>query len=101
MDQLAGPELRAGGQLWGSVWGERLWHWLRGEDFEMSETEHLKSISHSACAGPGDAHGGESMGGGAQAAPQGGDAAALAWLWASTIGLAVGFCGAARARMRR
>jgi DNA polymerase-4 len=40
------------GQLWGSVWGERLWHWLQGEDFDMSETEHLKSISHQHVLGP-------------------------------------------------
>jgi DNA polymerase-4 len=34
------------------VWGERLWHWLRGEDFEMAETEHLKSISHQHVLAP-------------------------------------------------
>jgi hypothetical protein len=34
------------------VWGERLWHWLRGEDFDMSETEHLKSISHQHVLAP-------------------------------------------------
>src|SRR3569623_262795 len=38
--------------MWGSVWGQRLWYWLRGEDFEMSETEHLKSISHSHVLAP-------------------------------------------------
>ncbi|HET7105000.1 MAG TPA: DNA polymerase, partial [Terracidiphilus sp.] len=40
------------GQLWGSVWGERLWHWLRGEDFDMAGTEHLKSISHQHVLAP-------------------------------------------------
>jgi DNA polymerase-4 len=34
------------------VWGERLWHWLRGEDFEMSENEHNKSLSHSHVLAP-------------------------------------------------
>ena len=53
------------GELWGSVWGERLWHWLRGEDFDMSETEHLKSHQPPACAGAGDADPGKGVGGGA------------------------------------
>lgn len=52
MDQLLTLECEQAGQLWGSVWGERLWHWLRGEDFEMSETEHLKSISHQHVLAP-------------------------------------------------
>jgi DNA polymerase-4 len=29
-----------------------LWHWLRGEDFEMAELEHQKSISHSHVLAP-------------------------------------------------
>lgn len=52
MDQLLALDCEKAGTLWGSVWGERLWHWLRGEDFEMSETEHLKSISHSHVLAP-------------------------------------------------
>jgi DNA polymerase-4 len=52
MEQLLALECEQAGQLWGSVWGERLWHWLRGEDFEMSETEHLKSISHQHVLAP-------------------------------------------------
>jgi DNA polymerase-4 len=40
------------GDLWGSVWGERLWHWLRGEDFDMQENEHTKSMSHQHVLGP-------------------------------------------------
>ena len=40
------------GELWGSVWGERLWHWLRGDDFDMAETEHSKSMSHQHVLGP-------------------------------------------------
>ena len=31
---------------WGSVQGERLWHWLRGEDFHEGEMEHPKSVGH-------------------------------------------------------
>ncbi len=34
------------GQAWGSVQGERLWHWLRGEDFHDAELEHAKSVGH-------------------------------------------------------
>lgn len=34
------------GQAWGSVQGERLWHWLRGEDFHDAELEHPKSVGH-------------------------------------------------------
>jgi DNA polymerase-4 len=52
MDDLLNLDCEQAGQTWGSVWGERLWHWLRGEDFEMSETEHLKSISHSHVLAP-------------------------------------------------
>jgi DNA polymerase IV len=52
MDQLLALDCEQSGQLWGSVWGERLWHWLHGEDFDMAETEHLKSISHSHVLAP-------------------------------------------------
>ena len=31
---------------WGSVQGERLWHWLRGADFHDAEREDPKSIGH-------------------------------------------------------
>jgi DNA polymerase IV len=33
--------------VWGGIGGEKLWHWLRGEDFGDSELEHAKSIGHS------------------------------------------------------
>ncbi len=52
MDELLALDCEQAGELWGSVWGERLWHWLRGEDFGMSETEHLKSISHQHVLAP-------------------------------------------------
>src|SRR5208337_3619706 len=45
MEQLLALDCEQAGEIWGSVWGGRLWHWLRGEDFEMAETEHQKSIS--------------------------------------------------------
>ena len=52
MEQLLALDCEQAGELWGSVWGERLWHWLRGEDFDMSETEHLKSLSHQHVLAP-------------------------------------------------
>ena len=52
MAELLSLNCEQAGELWGSVWGERLWHWLRGEDFDMSETDHLKSISHQHVLAP-------------------------------------------------
>src|SRR5208283_3069441 len=52
MEELLALDCEQAGQLWGSVWGERLWHWLRGEDFDMSETQHLKSLSHQHVLAP-------------------------------------------------
>ncbi|HVC48519.1 MAG TPA: hypothetical protein VND90_14865 [Terracidiphilus sp.] len=52
MPQLLALNAEQAGELWGSVWGQRLFHWLRGQDFDMSETEHLKSISHSHVLAP-------------------------------------------------
>jgi DNA polymerase IV len=91
MDQLLALNCEESGEIWGSVWGQRLWHWLRGEDFEMGELEHQKSISHSHVLAP------------EMRTPE------KAWavahkllhkaamrlrsqgLWASNIGLAIGF----------
>jgi DNA polymerase-4 len=44
-DLLALPPERLR-QAWGSVQGERLWHWLRGQDFHDAELEHPKSLGH-------------------------------------------------------
>ena len=52
MDDLLAVDCEQAGQLWGSVLGERLWHWLQGEDFDMAETEHLKSLSHQHVLAP-------------------------------------------------
>jgi DNA polymerase-4 len=52
MEELLALNCEQAGQLWGSVWGERLWHWLRGEDFDMTEAEHLKSLSHQHVLAP-------------------------------------------------
>jgi len=91
MDDLLALNCEQAGEVWGSVLGERLWHWLRGEDFEAPETEQMKSLSHQHVLGP------------EMRTPE------KAWavahkllhkaamrlragnLWASSIGLAVGF----------
>jgi DNA polymerase IV len=91
MNDLLALDCEQAGPLWGSVWGERLWHWLKGEDFEMSETDHLKSISHQHVLAPelrteekawAVAH--KLLHKAAMRLRSGG-------LWASSIGLAVGF----------
>ena len=91
MDELMKLDCEQAGEVWGSVWGERLWHWLKGEDFDMSETEHLKSISHQHVLGP------------EMRSPEKAWAVAhkllhkaamrlrAGGLWASNVGLAVGF----------
>jgi DNA polymerase-4 len=91
MDELLALDCEQAGELWGSVWGERLWHWLRGEDFDMSETEHLKSLSHQHVLAP------------EMRTPEKAWAVAhkllhkaamrlrAAGLWASNIGLAIGY----------
>ena len=33
--------------VWGGIGGEKMWYWLRGEDFHDPELEHAKSITHS------------------------------------------------------
>ena len=91
MDEMLALDCEQAGQLWGSVWGERLWHWMRGEDFEMSEHDHLKSMSHQHVLAPemrtkekawAVAH--KLLHKAAMRLRSGG-------LWASSIGLAVGF----------
>jgi len=52
MPQLLALNREQTAELWGSVWGERLWHWLRGEDFNMAETVHSKSLSHQHVLAP-------------------------------------------------
>jgi DNA polymerase-4 len=91
MAELLALQCEQAGELWGSVWGERLWHWLRGEDFDMSDTEHLKSMSHQHVLAA------------EMRTPEKAWAVAhkllhkaamrlrAAGLWASSVGLAVGF----------
>jgi DNA polymerase-4 len=91
MDDLLALDCDNSGQVWGSVLGERLWHWLHGEDFDMDEVEHLKSMSHQHVLAP------------EMRTPEKAWAVAhkllhkaamrlrASDLWASSIGLAIGF----------
>jgi len=47
MPQLLALDREQLNRVWGSINGEKLWYWLRGEDFRDAELEHQKSISQS------------------------------------------------------
>jgi DNA polymerase IV len=47
MPQLLALNREQISRVWGGVGGEKLWYWLRGEDFNNAELEHQKSISQS------------------------------------------------------
>ncbi len=91
VEELLALDCEHAGQVWGSVLGERLWHWLQGEDFDIGETEHLKSMSHQHVLAP------------EMRTPEKAWAVAhkllhkaamrlrAGELWASSIGLAIGF----------
>ena len=91
MDDLLALDSEQAGQLWGSVWGERLWHWLRGEDFEMAGTEHLKSISHQHVLAPEMRTGEKAWAVALMLLHKAAMRLRQHKLWASGIGLAVGF----------
>lgn len=52
MEQLLKLGREEMNSVWGGVGGEKLWHWLRGEDFNDPALEHQKSISQSHMLGP-------------------------------------------------
>ena len=91
MPELLALSCEQAGELWGSVWGERLWHWLRGEDFDMSETEHLKSISHSHVLAPEMRTAEKAWAVAHKLLHKAAMRLRAADLWAGSIGLAVGF----------
>ena len=91
MEDLLKLNCEQSGELWGSVWGERLWHWLQGEDFEMSETEHLKSISHSHVLAPEMRTAEKAWAVAHKLLHKAAMRLRTHKLWASSIGLAVGF----------
>jgi len=93
MEELLALDSEKSGEVWGSVLGSRLWHWLAGEDFEMDEAEQPKSLSHQHVLGP------------EMRTPEAAWAVAhkllhkaamrlrAGRLWAGGIGLAIGFAG--------
>jgi len=91
MDDLLKLDSEQAGETWGSVWGQRLWYWLRGEDFEMSETEHLKSISHSHVLAPEMRTAEKAWAVAHKLLHKAAMRLRSNKLWASSIGLAVGF----------
>ena len=91
MGQLLALNCEQAGVLWGSVWGERLWHWLRGQDFDMSETDHLKSISHSHVLAPEMRTAEKAWAVAHKLLHKAAMRLRTHGLWASSIGLAVGF----------
>jgi DNA polymerase IV len=40
------------GELWGSVWGERMWHWLRGDEVVEEDRVVAKSMGHQHVLAP-------------------------------------------------
>jgi DNA polymerase IV len=91
MPQLLALNCEQMGELWGSVWGQRLWHWLQGEDFDMSEHDHLKSISHSHVLAPDMRTAEKAWAVAHKLLHKAAMRLRAANLWASSIGLAVGF----------
>ncbi|WP_254062439.1 DNA polymerase [Acidobacterium sp. S8] len=47
MTQLLALDREELNDVWGGIGGEKLWHWLRGDDFNDPTLEHQKSISQS------------------------------------------------------
>jgi len=52
MEQLLKLDREQMNRAWGGIQGEKLWHWLRGEDFSDPALEHQKSISQSHVLAP-------------------------------------------------
>ncbi len=93
MEQLLALDIDQAAELWGSVWGARLGHWLRGEDFDMAETEHLKSISHQHVLGPDMRTAEKAWAVAHKLLHKAAMRLRSGGLWASSIGLAIGFAG--------
>ena len=91
MEQLLALNSEGAGELWGSVWGERLWHWLRVEDFDMAETEHLKSLSHQHVLAPEMRTEEKAWAVAHKLLHKAAMRLRAGELWASSIGLAIGF----------
>jgi DNA polymerase IV len=91
MHDLLALDCERAGQLWGSVWGERLWHWLRGQDFDLAEIEEQKSISHQHVLSPDMRTPEKAWAVAHKLLHKGAMRLRAKGLWASGIGLAIGF----------
>ncbi|MGA2206475.1 MAG: DNA polymerase [Terracidiphilus sp.] len=91
MDDLLALDREQAGEIWGSVWGERFFYWLRGEDFDTSETEHQKSIGHSHVLAPEMRTAEKAWAVAHKLLHKAAMRLRAADLWASHIGLAIGF----------
>ncbi len=91
MPQLLALNCEQTGELWGSVWGQRLWHWLQGEDFDMADHDHLKSISHSHVLAPEMRTAEKAWAVAHKLLHKAAMRLRAANLWAPSIGLAIGF----------
>ncbi len=91
MNDLMALDCAQAGAVWGSVWGERLWHWLRGEDFDLAETEHLKSLSHQHVLAPEMRNPEKAWAVAHKLLHKAAMRLRAQGLWAGSIGLAVGF----------
>jgi len=91
MKDLLALDCEQAGQCWGSVVGERLWHWLQGEDFDESETEHLKSLSHQHVLAPEMRNPEKAWAVAHKLLHKAAMRLRAANLWAGSIGLAIGF----------
>jgi DNA polymerase-4 len=100
MDELMALDCEQMGQLWSSVWGERMWHWLQGEDFDMSETEHLKSLSHQHVLAPEMRTAEKAYAVAHKLLHKAAMRLRAHQLWTSAIGLAIGFAAPRRQSAR-
>ena len=91
MDDLLKLDSEHAGEIWGSVWGGRMFHWLRGEDFELSENEHQKSISHQHVLAPEMRNAEDAWAVAHKLLHKAAMRLRSHGLWASHIGLAIGF----------
>ena len=91
MDDLLALDREQAGEIWGSVWGERLFHWLRGEDFDSTEAGHQKSIGHSHVLAPEMRNAEKAWAVAHKLLHKAAMRLRAADLWASHIGLAIGF----------